>query len=66
MVENVGEGIGDHALMPSSEVVLVAESWLERRATKVVKLNNCELPALVELPAKLCGRFALELHVSQN
>jgi hypothetical protein len=28
---------------------------------KVVKLSNFELPALVELPAKLCGRFALEL-----
>jgi hypothetical protein len=37
--------------MPSSEAVLGAESCLERRATEVVKLSNCELPALVELPA---------------
>ena len=49
------ERAGDHALIRSSEVVLGAESCLERRAAVVMKLSSFELLALVELPAKLCG-----------
>jgi hypothetical protein len=40
-VENVGVGLGDHALVSSSEVALGAEFCLERRANAVVKLCSC-------------------------
>jgi hypothetical protein len=49
VLENAGVGLGDHALIPSSEVVLGAGSCLERRASggEAMQLCSCELPALI-------------------
>jgi hypothetical protein len=58
VVENVGEGVENHALMPSSEVVLGAESCLERRATEVVKLSNCDLTGT----CRIAGQALREIH----
>lgn len=54
-VQNAGEEFADHALIPSSKVVLGAEFSFKKRATAVVKLRSCELLAPADLLAKLCG-----------